>query len=123
MERASSLYLRVESTQPTRDETPEQSQAIQGIAVFRSVLSLVLAGHGDQANTILSDAQHQQPDNPYVLLASQFLDQYGMTGHAASACTQVQSAAAVVAPSLARLTDLQPGITPQTLCQVPGSGS
>jgi hypothetical protein len=117
---AAGLYDRVVNTPSGSAETADATAAINELAWFRGMVTLLADGREDDARINL-DALRQHPNAPLARLADQLYNQYGMVGALRGACAQLQPQVATqAAPTLATLAGL--GVTnvdAATLCSVP----
>ncbi len=120
---AADLYDRVLNTPPGSDETPAVSTAIDALAHFRAMLAILATGDENGAHDQLQALQSDDPSAPLTRLASQFWDQYGMTGELRSACAQLQPQLGVADPTFVTLSGVGVTTRAATLCVPPGGGS
>jgi hypothetical protein len=114
---ATGLYERVVNTPPT-GEQPDVASAVTSFAHFRAMVTLLAAGHEDEAHTHLDALQKMDPNAPFARLASQLWDQYGMIGQLRGACAQLQpQIVSQAGPTLATLQAAGATVDPATLCR------
>jgi hypothetical protein len=117
---AADLYDRVLNTPPGSDETPADSSAIDDLARFRGMLAVLATGDENGAHDQLEALQSADPNAPLTRLASQFWDQYGMTGALRAACAQLQPQLGVAEPTFVTLSGVGVTTRVETLCVPPG---
>lgn len=117
---AAELYDRVVSTPGRQGETATLSQAIDGLAYFRSIVALLVLGREDDARAQYDELIRRDASAPFARLATQFWNQYGMTADVAAACAQTTPQVQTQASSpLATLAAEGIAIPPARLCIVP----
>jgi hypothetical protein len=116
---AQMLYERVLNTPPT-GEPATTTAAINELAHFRAMVTLLADGREDDAHAQLDALQQANANAPLARLGAQLWDQYGMVGQLRGACAQLQpQIASQAGPTLATLQSQGVTIDPQTLCSVP----
>lgn len=119
---AAALYDRVINTPPTPGEAAAATTAINQFAQFRAMVTLLAAGHEDEARSHLDALQQADPNAPFARLAAQLWDQYSMVGQLQGACAQLQpQIASQAGATLATLQSLGISVDAATLCSVPRS--
>jgi hypothetical protein len=117
---AINLYEEVADAAPSGQESPDVAGAITGVARFRALVALTSLGDDKDAHDVLQALVDSDSDAPLARLASQFWDQYGMTGSARAACAQMTGAIDSVGHSvLDTLSSLGIKIGHDELCFVP----
>jgi hypothetical protein len=118
---AAGLYDRVVNTPPGSAESASASSAINELAWFRGMVTLLADGREDAARVNLDALRQRDAASPLARLGDQLYNQYGMIGQLRGACAQLQPQVATQAgPTLATLQAL--GVTDvdaTTLCSVP----
>jgi hypothetical protein len=113
------LYDRVVNTPPAAGEGDAATLAIDDLASFRAMVSLLADGQDEDAHTRLDDLQRREPNAPLARLASELYDQYGMVGQLRGACAQVQpQITSQAGPTLTTLQGLGIKVDAATLCSV-----
>jgi hypothetical protein len=111
----------VANTPPGSAESASASAAIDQLAWFRGMVTLLADGREDAARVDLDALRQRDPSAPLARLGDQLYNQYGMIGQLRGACAQLQPQVATQAgPTLATLQAL--GVTnvdATTLCSVP----
>jgi hypothetical protein len=120
VEAAIDLYEQAINTPASEEESASISAAIDGLAGFREIVGLTVAGREDEARGRLAFLAQRDPEAPLARLAAQFWDQYSMTASARAACAelapQVDTQAGVV---LKTLESLGVRIQHDELCVLP----
>jgi hypothetical protein len=120
---AAGLYDRVVNTPPGATEAAPATSAINDLAWFRGMVTLLADGREDDAKLAHDALLQRDPSAPLARLGDQLYNQYGMVGQLRGACAQLQPQVATQAgPTLATLQGL--GVTnvdAATLCSVPAS--
>jgi hypothetical protein len=120
---AAALYQRVLNTPPTAGESAEISSAIDGLARFRAIVTLLAAGRESEARQQLDALEQRDQTAPFARLAAQLWDQYGMTGQLRAACAQLRPQIDTQAgPVLAALQAAGVSVNPNALCAPPEGG-
>ncbi len=118
---AAGLYDRVVNTPPGSAESASAVAAINELAWFRGMVTLLADGREDAARVDLDALRQRDPAAPLARLGDQLYNQYGMIGQLRGACAQLQPQVATQAgPTLATLQAL--GVTnvdAASLCSVP----
>jgi hypothetical protein len=118
---AAGLYQRVTNTPPSPTEG-SASTAIDDLAHFRAMLSLLADGQEDDAHQQLDALQERDASSAFARVGAQFWDQYGMTSLVRAACAQTQpQIASQLGPTIATLQGVGVSVDAQTLCSVPQS--
>src|SRR6202022_1166986 len=106
---AAGLYDRVVNTPSGSAETAPATAAINELAWFRGMVTLLADGREEEARIDL-DALRLHPDAPLARLGDQLYNQYGMVGALRGACAQLQPQVVTQAgPTLVTLAGL--GVT------------
>jgi hypothetical protein len=116
---ASGLFERVLNTPPAGEQSA-QTTAIDGLAHFRAIVTLLALGREDDARGHLNALQQADANAPMARLATQLWDQYSMVGGVRGACSQVQPQIATqAAPTLQQLQAMGVNVDARALCKVP----
>jgi endoglucanase len=89
MHTAINLYQQVADAPPSEDESRSISEAVGDVGRLRAIIGLTAIGEEEQARHQLTLLVERDPAATLARLATQFWDQYGMTGSARAACAQL----------------------------------
>jgi hypothetical protein len=120
LQAAVQLYEQTAVSPPSDDETEAISAAIDGVAHWREVIGMAATGDEAGARGRLALLVERHSGAPLARLASQFWDQYTMTGSPRAACAQLAPQVETQASGvLNTLTSVGVPIRHDELCVVP----
>ena len=105
---------------PSSPTEGSAATAIDDLANFRAMLSLLANGQEDDAHQQLDSLQERDSSSPFARVGAQVWDQYGMTAQLRPACAQAQQQIATqLGPTIATLQGVGVVVDAQSLCSVP----